>query len=106
MGAIYFCLGLVVGGVLMNLAVEEERRKNRRLNREIDGLEEELNAEIFKKNQRDELIKKYQKDQVILLENAKEQRAKQKDLENNIELLSYNIPEIKKELVTDDQSNN
>ena len=62
--------------------------------------------EKFKVQQRDILIKDYQKDQVILLENAKEQRARQKDLENNIELLAYNIPEIKKELVTDSESDN
>lgn len=62
--------------------------------------------ERFKVIQRDSLIKDYQEEIGILLMNAKEQRTKQKDLENNIELLSYNIPELKKELVEDSESNN
>lgn len=62
--------------------------------------------EKFKVQQRDILIRDYQKDQVILLENAKEDRAKIKNLENNLEICAYNVPELKKELVDDDQSNN
>ena len=61
--------------------------------------------EKFKVQQRDVLIKDYQKDQVILLENAKEDRATIKNLERNLEVLKNSIPEIK-ELVDDDQSNN
>lgn len=63
-------------------------------------------AEKFKVQQRDILIKDNQEEIKILLMNAKEQRAKNKDLENNIELLAYNIPEIKEELVADYQSQN
>lgn len=62
-------------------------------------------AEKFKVQQRDILIRDYQKDQVILLENAKEDRAKIKNLENNLSVLQQSIPQIK-ELVDDDQSNN
>ena len=46
-------------------------------------------------------------DCVIMLDTAKEQREKIKDLENNIELLVNNSKNKKiKELVIDDQSNN
>ena len=59
--------------------------------------------EKFKVQQRNILIKDYQ---VILLKNAQEDRAKIKNLENNLEICAFNVPELKKELVNDDQSNN
>ncbi len=62
--------------------------------------------EKFKVQQRNILIKDYQDDQVILLKNAQEDRAKIKNLENNLEICAFNVPELKKELVNDDQSNN
>lgn len=62
--------------------------------------------EKFKRQQRDILIKDYQEESEILLMNAKELRTKNKDLENNIEILANNVPELKEELVADYQSQN
>lgn len=62
--------------------------------------------EKFKRQQRDILIKDYQEESEILLMNAKEYRAKIKNLENNLEICAFNVPELKKELVTDSESDN
>ena len=99
MGLILFCLGLVIGGVTINLNVEQERNINSQLKKTINNLETDLDCAIA-------LNKMYQEEHEILLTNAKEYRAKIKDLENNIELLANNVQEIKEELVNDNQSNN
>ena len=53
-----------------------------------------------------EMIKKQQKDNAILLDNAAELRAKIEDLENNIELLTNNLTDENKELISDSESEN
>ena len=36
------CIGLILGALLMNIAVEEERKVNERLKKTINNLEEDL----------------------------------------------------------------
>lgn len=70
------------------------------LKKTINNLEEEL-------DEKKSVIKDYQEENTILLENSAELRAKIVDLENNIELLVNNSKSKKiKELVKDDQSQN
>ena len=69
------------------------------LKKTINNLEEEL-------NEKKAVIKDYQEENAILLENSAELRAKIVDLENNIELLVNNSKnEEIKELVDLPQSN-
>lgn len=96
---IIFCLGAVLGGIVIYLDVEKERNVNQTLKKTINNLETDLDNAIA-------LNKMYQEEHEILITNAMEQRARNKDLENNIELLANNIPEIKKELVSDYHSQN
>ena len=65
----------------------------------INNLEQEL-------KEKKTVIKDYQEENEILLNNASELRAKIVDLENNIELLTNNLSEENKALVSDYQSNN
>lgn len=70
------------------------------LKRTINSLEDELAEKKV-------VIKDYQEENAILLENSAELRAKIRDLENNIKLLVNNSRSKKvKELVNDDQSLN
>lgn len=73
----------------------------------INNLEKEISDLKLKVEQRDLMIKDYQEEREILLNDSAELRAKIVDLENNIELLTNNSEDEKiKELITDDQSNN
>lgn len=101
-----FLIGLATGALLMNLAVEDKQKTNGNLKRTISNLEEDLDRANFKIECRDEKINDYQKEHEILLENAVELRAKIKDLENNIELLTNNLSEQNKELILDFDSQN
>lgn len=76
------------------------------LKKTINNLEDDLDLAKSKIQNRDELIAQNQKEIETLLDNSKELRAKIVDLENNIELLTYNIPELNKELVSEHQSQN
>ena len=49
---------------------------------------------------------KQQKDNAILLDNAAELRAKMEDLRNNIKLLTNNLTDENKELISDSESEN
>ncbi len=100
------CIGLILGALLMNIAVEEERKVNERLKKTINNLEEDLDNANFKNELKDEKIDSYQKEQVTLLENASELRAEIVDLKNNLELVKNSLPDKIKELILDDQSEN
>lgn len=76
------------------------------LKKTINNLEKEKTDLKLKVEQRDLMIKDYQKEREILLNNSAELRAKIVDLENNIELLTNNLLEENKALVSDCQSNN
>ena len=56
-------------------------------------------------DKRDEIIRTYQKEQVTLLENAREYRARITDLENNVEFLTNNLTPQKKKLVRPENQN-
>lgn len=80
-------IGLALGGLLLNLAVEDEQRVNSKLKDVINNLEEDLDNANFKIECRDNFVKQYQEEHEILLENARELRTKITDLENNLELV-------------------
>ena len=72
----------------------------------INNLEKEKTDLELKVEQRDLMLKDYQEEHEILLNNSAELRGKIEDLENNIELLTNNLSEENKALVSDCQSNN
>lgn len=86
-----FAIGLALGGLLLNLAVEEEQKVNNKLKDTINSLQEDLDRANFKNELKDEKINDYQEEHVILLENASETRAKIIDLENNLELVTNSL---------------
>lgn len=99
--------GLILGALLMNLAVKEEQRVNNLLKKTINNLEEDLDNANLKVENKNNLIKDLQEENVILLNNSAELRSKVTDLENNIELLSNNSKNNKiKELISDSESQN
>ena len=75
------------------------------LNGEI-VLEKEITDLKLKVEQRDLMLKDYQKEHEILLNNSAELRVKIVDLENNIELLTNNLSEQNKELISDFDNQN
>ena len=106
------CIGIVLGALLMNLAVEEENRineilkkvinNNEILKKVINNLEEDLKNANIKVENRDCLIKDLKKEEETLLKNAEELRSKIVDLENNLNLVTNSL----KELAYDWQSRN
>ena len=96
------CIGIVLGALLMNLAVEEENRINEILKKVIKNLEEDLKNANIKVENRDYLIKDLKKEEETLLKNAEELRSKIVDLENNLNLVTNSL----KELAYDYQSKN
>lgn len=71
----------------------------------INNLEDENKNLKLKIEQRDLILKDYQKEHEILLNNSAEYRAKIIDLENNIEFLYNNLTPKKKELVRPSNQN-
>jgi len=94
-------IGLLIGELLINLAVEDEKRVNNVLKATINNLEDDLKNANFKIKYRDDFVKQYQKEHEILLENASELRAKIVNLENNLELVTNSLPDNIKELISD-----
>lgn len=88
------CIGIVLGALLMNLAVEEENRINEILKKVIKDLEEELKNANIKVENRDYLIKDLKKEEETLLKNAEELRSKIVDLENNLNLVTNSLKEL------------
>ena len=72
----------------------------------INNLEKEITDLKLKVEQRDLMLKDYQKEHEILLNNSAELRAKIVDLENNIELLTNNLSKQNKELILDFDNQN
>ena len=83
-----------------------KRKLIQTLKQVINDLEKEKDDLKMKVEQRDLMIKDYQEEHTILLQNSAELRAKIVDLENNIELLTNNLSDKNKELISDDQSQN
>lgn len=91
----------------MNLVVEEDKKINNLLKKTISNLKNDLKLANSKIENKDNLIKDLQEENVILLDNSAELRSKVTDLENNIELLSNNSKNNKiKELISDSESQN
>ena len=106
-----FILGLILGTVLgvliLDIALEEEKENNKILEKEKSNLEDDLDSANFRVEQRDRFLSDYQEEHEILLKEISELKSKVADLENNIELLANNSDDEKiKELITDNQSNN
>lgn len=80
-------IGLVLGALLMNLAVEEEKNTNQLLKNTINNLEDDLDLANYKIENKENLIKDYQEEHEILLNNASELRAKIAKLEHKKELV-------------------
>lgn len=98
--------GFLSGALLVVLFNENAERANELLKNTINNLEEDIDLLNSKIKNRDKMIEKQQKDNVISLGNAAELRAKIEDLENNIELLTNNLTDENKELIPDYQSEN
>lgn len=75
-------------------------------NKIIKAKEKEITDLKLKVEQRDLILKGYQEEHEILLNNASELRAKIVDLENNIELLVNNLSVKNKELISDFDNQN
>lgn len=75
-------------------------------NKIVKAKENEIADLKLKVEQRDLILKDYQEEHEILLNNASELRIKIKDLYNNIELLTNNLSEQNKELISDFDNQN
>ena len=100
------CIGFLLGALVVNVYLKESEQTNERLKKTINNLEDDIDLANSKIENRDNLLKDYQEEHEILLNNASELRAKIKDLENNIELLANNLSDKNKELISDYQSQN
>ena len=98
--------GFLFGALLVVLFNENAERANELLKDTINNLEEDIDLLNSKIKNRDRMIEKQQKDNAILLDNAAELRAKMEDLRNNIELLTNNLTDENKELISDSESEN
>lgn len=100
------CIGFLLGALVVNVFLKESEQTNERLKKTINNLEDDIDLANSKIENRDNLLKDYQEEHEILLNNASELRAKIKDLENNIEILVNNTTDEKlKELVDLPKSN-
>lgn len=91
---------LALDTILMYSKFKDEKNTNELLKKTINNLEDDLDLANSRVENRDNLIKDLQEEHVILLENASENRSKIIDLENNIELLTNNLSDENKELVS------
>ena len=100
------CIGFLLGALVVNVYLKESEQTNERLKKTINNLEDDIDLANSKIENRDRILNDYQKENVILLNNSAELRAKIVDLENNIELLVNNLSDKNKELISDYQSQN
>lgn len=100
------CIGFLLGALVVNVFLKESEQTNDLLKKTINNLEDDIDLANSKIENRDRILNDYQKENVILLNNSAELRAKIVDLENNIELLVNNLSDKNKELISDYQSQN
>ena len=100
------CIGFLLGALVVNVYLKESEQTNERLKKTINNLEDDIDLANSKIENRDRILNDYQKENVILLNNSAELRAKIVDLENNIELLVNNLSDKNKELISDYKSQN
>ena len=98
--------GFLSGALLVVLFNENAERTNELLKDTINNIQEENKLLELKVKNRDKMIEKQQNDNVMLLDNAAELRAEIEDLRNNIELLTNNLTDENKELISDSESEN
>lgn len=100
------CFGFLLGALVINLYLKDAEETNELLKKTINNLEDDIDLANSKIENRDRILNDYQEENVILLNNSAELRAKIIDLENNIELLVNNLSDKNKELISDYQSQN
>lgn len=100
------CFGFLLGALVINLYLKDAEETNELLKKTINNLEDDIDLANSKIENRDRILNDYQEENVILLNNSAELRAKITDLENNIELLVNNLSDKNKELISDFQSQN
>ena len=100
------CFGFLLGALVINLYLKDAEETNELLKKTINNLEDDIDLANSKIENRDRILKDYQEENVILLNNSAELRAKITDLENNIELLVNNLSDENKELISDRESEN
>ena len=100
------CFGFLLGALVINLYLKDAEETNELLKKTINNLEDDIDLANSKIENRDRILNDYQEENVILLNNSAELRAKITDLENNIELLVNNLSDENKELISDYQSRN
>ena len=100
------CIGFLLGALVVNQYLKESEYTNMLLKKTINNLEDDIDLANLKIENRDRILNDYQEENVILLNNSAELRAKITDLENNIELLVNNLSDKNKELISDYQSQN
>ena len=99
------CIGFLLGTLVVNVFLKESEQTNDLLKKTINNLEDDIDLSNSKIENRDRILNDYQEENVILLNNSAELRAKITDLENNIELLVNNLSDKNKELVDLPKSN-
>lgn len=99
------CIGFLLGSLVINVFLKESEQTNERLKKTINNLEDDIDLANSKIENRDNLLKDYQEENVILLNNSAELRSKVTDLENNVEFLANNLSENNKELADLRKSN-
>ena len=100
------CFGFLLGALVINLYLKDAEETNELLKKTINNLEDDIDLANSKIENRDRILNDYQEENVILLNNSAELRAKITDLENKIELLVNNLSDKNKELISDYQSQN
>ena len=100
------CFGFLLGALVINLYLKDAEETNELLKKTINNLEDDIDLANSKIENRDRILNDYQEENVILLNNSAELRAKITDLENNIELLVNNLSDKNKELISEYQSKN
>lgn len=100
------CFGFLLGALVINLYLKDAEETNELLKKTINNLEDDIDLANSKIENRDRILNDYQEENVILLNNSAELRAKITNLENNIELLVNNLSDENKELISDSESEN
>ena len=100
------CFGFLLGALVINLYLKDAEETNELLKKTINNLEDDIDLANSKIENRDRILNDYKEENVILLNNSAELRAKITDLENNIELLVNNLSDENKELISDSESEN
>ena len=89
------CIGFLLGALVVNVFLKESEQTNERLKKTINNLEDDIDLANSKIENRDNLLKDYQEEHEILLNNASNIREKIINIENKKEILVNNTTEEK-----------